>query len=136
VGSSTSDTNVELVREAIAAFLRGDFDAARPVIHPDVVCHRAAPLPDPQTYHGQEGVLQMYADWTRDFDEFEMSTGEFIGAGDRVVVEFFQRGRGRTSGAVVEGQFWFVYTVADGLITRQDVFNNRAQAFGSAGLDP
>jgi ketosteroid isomerase-like protein len=103
-----SEANVELVREAIAAFLRGDTESALQAAHPGLVAHRAPPLPDPQTYHGPEGVLRMYADWTADFEEFEMATLEFIDAGDRVVVEMFQRGRGRASGALVEGRYWFV----------------------------
>jgi ketosteroid isomerase-like protein len=130
-----SEANVELVRTALAAFLRGDIDAALHMAHPDVVSHRAPPLPDPQTYHGTGGVLQMYEDWTADFEEFEMAAGEFIDAGDRVVVEVHQRGRGRTSGAPVRGRFWFVYTIADGRIIRQDVFNDLSQARRVAGLD-
>jgi uncharacterized protein len=129
-----SEANVELVREAVAAFLRGDVDAALEAAHPDLVAHRAPPLPDPQTYHGREGVLQMYADWTADFDEFEMATGDFIDAGDRVVVEVLQRGRGRASGVMVEGRFWFVYTIAEGKVIRQDVFNDLHQALEAAGV--
>ena len=129
-----SEENVELVREALAAFIRGDTDTALEAAHPDLVARRAPPLPDPQTYHGIEGVLEMYADWTMDFEEFEMATGEFIDAGDRVVVEIFQRGKGRASGALVEGRFWFVYAIHDGKIVRQDVFSNRREALQVAGL--
>jgi ketosteroid isomerase-like protein len=130
-----SEENVELVRAALAAFVRGDADAALQAAHPNLVAHRAAPLPDPQIYHGVEGLLEMYADWTADFEDFEMETGEFIDAGDRVVVEIFQRGRGRASGALVEGRFWFVYTIYDGKVIRQDVFGHRRQALASAGLE-
>jgi ketosteroid isomerase-like protein len=129
-----SRENVELVRGALEAFLRGDVDAAAQAAHPDLVAYRAPPLPDPQTYRGIEGVLQMYADWTADFEEFEMATGEYIDADDRVVVDIFQRGRGRASGALVEGRFWFVYTIVGGRIARQDVFGDRHQAFEVAGL--
>jgi ketosteroid isomerase-like protein len=108
-----SEENVELVRQGLEAFVVGDLERAMSIVHPDVVAVRAPPLPDPQTYHGIEGVLQMYADWTTDFGEFEMAAGEFIDAGDRVVAEVFQRGRGQASGAVVGGRFWFVFTIAD-----------------------
>ena len=56
--------NTELVREAIAAFVRGEVDRALDFADPEVICRRVPPLPDPQTYHGIEGILQMYADWT------------------------------------------------------------------------
>lgn len=129
-----SEENVELVREGWAAFLSGDVERALEKVHPDAVAVRAPPLPDPQTYHGPDGVLQMYADWTAEFGEFEMATREFKDVGDRVVVEVFQRGRGRASQAAVEGSFWFVYTVTDGKIVRQDVFKDRDQALEAAGL--
>jgi ketosteroid isomerase-like protein len=103
-----SEENVELVRQGLEAFFVGDLERAMSSVHPDAVALRAPPLPDPQTYHGIEGVLQMYADWTTDFGEFEMAAGEFIDAGDRVAAEVFQRGRRQASGAVVEGRFWFV----------------------------
>jgi ketosteroid isomerase-like protein len=89
---------------------------------------RAPPLPDPQTSHGPDGVLQMHEDWTTSFGEFEMEMVELAEVGDRVVVELIQRGTGLASGAEVAGRFWFVYTIEDGKITRQDVYASRAQA--------
>jgi ketosteroid isomerase-like protein len=130
----TSD-NVRLVRQGVQAFIDGDAERALEMVHPDMVSARVAPLPDPQTYHGIEGVIQMYADWTADFDDFEMWIGECFDAGDdRVVVELTQRGTGRASGAPVEGRFWFVYTVAGGKTVRQDAFASREQAIAVTGL--
>jgi ketosteroid isomerase-like protein len=123
--------NEDLVREAFSAFMSGDVDRALAATHPDVISVRAAPLPDPQTYHGREGILQMYADWTADFEEFEMNPVEFTEIGDRVIVEMIQRGTGRASGVTIEGLFWLVYTVAGGRITRQDAFLTREQALAS-----
>lgn len=130
-----SEENVQLVRERLSAFLGGDVERALADVDPDAITYRAPPLPDPQAYRGPEGVLQAFADWTADFGEFEMSTGEFIDAGDRVVVEVFQRAKGQASGAEVGGRFWFVYEIADRRIVRQDIFNAKRQAFEAAGLD-
>jgi ketosteroid isomerase-like protein len=123
--------NLELVQEALSAFQRGEVDRALEFADPDVVSFRAPPLPDAQTYHGVEGVLQMYEDWTADFGEFEMEVLEYTELGDRVVVEMLQRGTGRASGAEVSGRFWFVYTVVGDRIARQDVFGSKEQAFES-----
>lgn len=129
----TSD-NVRLVREGVQAYIDGDAERALEMIHPDMVSVRVAPLPDPQTYHGIEGVAQMYADWTADFADFEMWIGECFEAGDdRVVVELAQRGTGKASGAPVEGRFWFVFTVAGTKTVRQDVYASREQAVTEAG---
>jgi mannose-6-phosphate isomerase-like protein (cupin superfamily) len=129
-----SEENVQLVRERLSAFLGGDVERALADVDQDAITYRAPPLPDPQAYRGPEGVLQAFADWTADFGEFEMSTGEFIDAGDRVVVEVFQRAKGQASGAEVEGRFWFVYTIAERTIVRQEIYNARRQAFEAADM--
>jgi ketosteroid isomerase-like protein len=123
--------NVDLVREAFTAFMSGEVDRALELADPDIVCLRAPPIPDPQTYHGREGVLQMYADWTTDFDEFEMEARDAFEEGDRVFLDIFQRGIGRASGVEVSGRFWFVFTVAGGSITRMDAYLTREQALRS-----
>lgn len=70
----------------------------------------------------------MWADWTAEFDRFEMTTGSFAGIGKRVVVEVTQRGTGTSSGVEVEARFWFVFTVAAGRVSRMDVFASERQA--------
>lgn len=124
--------NLELVREALLAYLSGERERALELAHPDMVSFRAPPLPDPQTYHGREGVDQMYADWTADFGEFDMEVVEYTEVGDRVVVEMLQHGTGRASGAAVSGRFWFVFTVSEGKIARQDVYSTAEQALEAA----
>jgi ketosteroid isomerase-like protein len=124
--------NVDLVRDGLAAWRRGDIDAALAIAHPEIVSLRAAPLPDPQTYHGHDGVLQMYADWTTDFEKFDMHPAEFEEVGDRVIVEMVQRGIGKASGVEVVGRFWFVYAFSDGLAVRQEAYATREQALAAA----
>ena len=119
---------MRLVRRGLTAFLEGDLERVLTGVHPEAVTVRHPPLPDAQTYHGPDGLLQAYSDWTADFSEFEMETGEIRDTGDGVLVELIQRGKGQASGIVVEGRFWAVYTLADGLVTRQDIFNSEEQA--------
>ena len=123
--------NVDLVREAFDAFMRGEVDRALESADPDIICVRAPPIPDPQTYHGIDGVLQMYADWTTDFDDFEMESVEFAEVGDRVIVEMINRGTGKASGVVVDGRFWFAYTLAGGKVVRLDAYLTKDQAFSA-----
>jgi ketosteroid isomerase-like protein len=128
--------NEAVVREGLAAFARGDVQRVLELVHPDVVSVRSAPLPDPQAYQGIDGLYQMYADWTADFGEFEMDTGEVVNVGDRVVVEVPQSGKGKASGAPVHASFWFVFTLADGKVARQEVFVSSEQALEAAGSGP
>ena len=123
-------SKVDLVREATEAFLSGDLDRAREFTDPAVVCVRPPPFPDPQTYHGFDGVVAMWADWTADFDDFEMEALESEDLGERVLVEVVQRGRGKASGVTVVGRFWFLYDLAGGKITRLEAFLTREQALG------
>jgi uncharacterized protein len=131
---AVSRENVELVREGIAAFMRGDAASVKALVDPDVVTYRAPPLPDAQTFHGPDGVVQAYVTWTAQFGEFDMTTGELIDAGDQVIVELIQRGTGQASGVEVEGHFWCVYTLAAGKVRRLDIFNDRNTALETAGL--
>jgi ketosteroid isomerase-like protein len=114
--------NLDLVRAAFEAFRRGGLEETLRYADPNIECRRVAPLPDPQTYHGIDGVRQMYADWTADFEDFEMEPLQYVERGDRVLVEMLQRGTGRASGVTVEGRYWLVFTVAAGKITRQDAY--------------
>jgi ketosteroid isomerase-like protein len=123
-------SNVELVREATQAFLSGDLERAREFTDPGIVCVRPPPFPDPQTYRGFDGVVAMWADWTGEFEDFEMEALESEDLGDRVLVEVVQRGRGKASGVEVVGRFWFLYGLAGGKITRLEAFLTREQALG------
>jgi ketosteroid isomerase-like protein len=125
-------SNTELVRAAVDAFLRGELERSLEFAHPDIVSFRAPPLPDPQTYHGPAGVLQMYEDWTAEFGDFQMEVLGLEEVGARVIVEMDQHGTGRSSGAPVAAHFWFVFSVADGRIVRQEVYGSREQALAAA----
>jgi ketosteroid isomerase-like protein len=48
--------------------------------------------------------------------------------GDRVIVEMINRGTGKASGVVVDGRFWFAYTVAEGKVVRLDAYLTKVQA--------
>ena len=125
--------NVDRVRKGLGAWRQGDVETALAMAHPEIVSVRTAPLPDPQTYHGHEGIFQMYADWTTDFDQFEMFADEVEDLGQgRVLVLMVQRGTGKASGVEVVGRFWFLFTFRDGLATRQEAYATREQALRAA----
>lgn len=125
--------DVDLVRSGYEDFYRGDFEALLAKVDPNVVTERLPPLPDPGLYHGREGILKALAEWTEDFDDFDMRAEELIDAGGgRVVVKIRQRARGKGSGAEVEGEFWFVHESVGGMLVRLEMFDSREQAFERA----
>ena len=128
-----SRENVEIVRRGFDAYQRGDIPAMLDLAAPDQVTYRADP--DGATYHGPEGLLRAIAEWVEDFDEFTATPEELIDANDhQVVVRVHQEAVGSQSGAPIEANFWFVYTLDDARVTRLDMFASKTQAFEAAGL--
>jgi hypothetical protein len=100
----------------------------------DVVCRTHAPAPDPGTWHGLQGFLDLGAEWADTFDQFGLRAEDFIDAGDRVVVRVVIEGRGSGSGAPVAGTAWNVYGVRQGKLVSIDIYVTREQALEAVGL--
>ena len=129
-----SQENVDLVRNAWDTMDGGDLYAALQTISPDMVTEVAQPLPVAGTYYGPEGLLQLTLDWAEGFDELEVTAEEHIDAGDQVVTRVRHKSRGAESGAPVETDIWYVWTIRDGETVRTQIFNERSEAFAAAGL--
>jgi ketosteroid isomerase-like protein len=128
-----SRENVELVRRGYAAWDGGDLPAILGLLAEDVVTRRVAPLPDPGTFHGREGLLQVLAEWVEGFDEFAMHAEEYVEAGQQVVVRVRQVARGHRSGVPVEATFWFVHSMEDGKVAGLDLYATREDALEAVG---
>jgi ketosteroid isomerase-like protein len=129
-----SQENVEIVRRGHEAFQRGDLTAMLELVDHEVVSYVAVPLADPGEYHGPEGVLQMFANWTEGFDDYTQEAEEYIEMGDHVIARVHQRGTGALSGVPVERRFWFLHTLRDGKLVRLGVHESKQQALEAAGL--
>jgi ketosteroid isomerase-like protein len=129
-----SRENVDLVRRGWQAYEDGDLSAVLALLSPDMVTHVAAPLPVAGTYQGPEGFLQVTIDWAEGFDDLVMTGEEFIDAGGQVVVRSLHKSRGAESGAPVETDIWYVFTVQAGKAVRVAIFNDRSDALKAAGL--
>jgi ketosteroid isomerase-like protein len=130
-----SEENVEIIRAAWESYANGDIAEMLKDIAPNIVLQRWPPLPDPEIYHGPDGLLQLVADWIEDFDEFETTVEEFIDANDtQVITRVHQQATGAGSGVPIEAQFWFVWTLTDGRVVRWDIYKDRDHALEAAGL--
>jgi ketosteroid isomerase-like protein len=129
-----SEENVEVVRQGFESWDSGDLEANLQLIHEDVVCRRMAPLIDTQTYRGLEGYVLFASEWLEPYDDLKMLPGEYIDAGQVVVVEVAQEGRLAGSDQVMKGTFWFLMTVQDGKLIRFEIYGGRDQALEAAGL--
>jgi ketosteroid isomerase-like protein len=135
-----SQENVEIVRRAYAAWEpawgsgTADLGELLALMDDGLVLRTHAPAPNPGTWHGLQGFLEMTADWADTFDEFRLRAAEFIDAGDHVVVRVVVEGRGTGSGAPVTGTAWVVYSVRGGKIAAIDMYVTRDQALEAVGL--
>jgi ketosteroid isomerase-like protein len=92
---------------------------------------------EPDTYRGAEGVRRYFESFEDAMEDIRFVTeGEFIDAGDKVVVPFRLAARGKETGIEVEQPAVQVWTLKDGKAVRVEVFASREQAFEAAGLDP
>ena len=125
-----SQENVENVRRAFEAWLRGDLEEALAGLDPDLVYKPA----QEEAVQGLDAVQASWERWQASWREQEVTLEETIGAGDHVIQAILFRGRGQGSGIEVEGRFFQVLTIKDGKAVRWEEFSDRADALEAAGM--
>ncbi len=135
-----SQENVEIVREAAAAFNRGDLDAWLEYLADDID-YRAVEgaLDDHGPIHGKDALRAYVDDWIDtldDFmDDFRIEPVELIEAGeDKVIAVTRSSGRAKLSGVETHLTFAALYTIRDGKIARGREYWTRDEALEAAGL--
>jgi len=130
-----SQENVEILREAAAAFNRGDLDAWLEYLADDIDHRAAEGAPDdPGPIHGKDAVRAYMRDWLDLFDDFRAEPIELIDAGeDRVIAVTRISGRAKLSGVETDLTFAALYTIRDGKIARGGEYWTKEQALEAAG---
>ena len=127
--------NVELARRGFEAFARGGPEAVVEFLDPDVELWLPSGLiQSGGTYRGREAVLGWMKEWAEAWEEIEYKAEEFTEAGDAVVVDVLYDGRGKGSGARIQGRFWYVFKERNGRLSRWELYPDRTQALEAAGL--
>jgi ketosteroid isomerase-like protein len=127
-----SQENVEVVRRAFAYEIYGVGDRAdaEAIFDPRIVINPTEEGPS----YGLDAIRDNIERWKSAWNELEVTTEEFIDAGDRVLVAVHHRGRGRGSGIEVDSRFYLVYSLRSGKVTRSDEYATRNEALEAAGL--
>jgi ketosteroid isomerase-like protein len=131
-----SQEAIKTVREAAAAFNRGDLDAWLEYLADDID-YRAVEgaLDDRGPMHGKDAVRAYVQDWLGTFDDFRSEPVELIEAGeDKVIAVGRISGRAKLSGVETDLTFAALYTVRDGKIVRGREYWTRDEALQAAGL--
>jgi uncharacterized protein len=131
-----SEENVEIVRNAFAAFNRGDIKGVLRLCDEDIVITQPPELPGvSREQHGHRGVLEAFAIWPEQWDDYRTEILRLAAApGGKVFVATGTRGRGKQSGVEVDMDFSFVFTVRDAKISEWRLFVQEDQALEAAGL--
>jgi ketosteroid isomerase-like protein len=127
-----SQENVDALRAVFVQFARGDFSAYG-ALPDDVELVIAPEMPDAGSYRGETAHSWLRA-WVESFDELTMEPVEFRDAGDKVMIEFIQRGVPKGGNATVELRSWSVSTMRDGAVAGLQLFLSRAEALQAAGI--
>ena len=122
-----------LARQVWDAWERGDVPAMFELIHPDVVARQFPEQIDVRDYTGHDGVLEVMTDWIGMWDDWKIELRDVRGMGDAAVLELFQSGRGKTSGAAMAQPVWFVWRVRDGKVSQWLMFSSSEEALAEAG---
>lgn len=111
--------NVELVKSIYAAFARGDIPAVLATFDRDISWQTPATLPwSSGDYHGPEGVTEYFGRFTAALTDPAIVAGEFLDAGDHVVVHGEERACSTATGRRFAARFTHSWTVRDGRVTR------------------
>jgi ketosteroid isomerase-like protein len=129
------ETNVEVVRSVFDAYLHGDERRAFELISPEIAVTQFQNLLDAREFHGHDGVREAMNGWISAWDEWaiELTSAREIGAD--VLAVALQQGRGKVSGALIESEVAFVFTVRDAAIVRWQMFRTEAEALQALGLE-
>jgi ketosteroid isomerase-like protein len=131
-----SQENVEIVRDAAAAFNRGDLETWFEYVADDIDYRAAEGAPDEHgPIHGKDAVRAYMHDWLDMFDDFKSEPVELIDAGeDRVIAVVKISGRAKLSGVESDLTYAVLYTFRDGKIKQGREYWTRDQALEAAGL--
>jgi ketosteroid isomerase-like protein len=129
-----SHANIEVVKEAIAAYNQRDFDAIRALNDPDVQLDWSASRGlGAGVFQGVDEVMRVYRDFLETFEEVEIKADRFIESGDAVVVPNSARIRGR-DGIETLARSALVFELRNGRVVRICLYQETKEALEAVGL--
>ena len=130
-----SQENVEIVRAICDDFARGDYEGALEKLDEEIEFVGPEDLiAGRRSWHGREGVREGMTSFMGAWNDYHYEVRDMIGCGEEVMVEGWQRGRGKGSGVEVSESIYTVYSVRDGRVIRYRLFRDRDLALEAAGL--
>ena len=128
-----SNDNLEIVKRGFDAFNESGVEGIIPLIHSDFEATTPPSLAsEPDTYRGPDGIRRWFDSFDEVMDEIRWEPHRFREVGDRVVVEFTLRARGKTTGLDFGQDAVMVWEIRDGMASRLDLFQSLDEALVAA----
>jgi len=128
-----SGDNLEIVKRSIEGFNASGVDRILPLIHPEFEATTPPDLAsEPDTYRGHDGIRRWFDSFYEVMDDIRWDAHELHEVGDRVVVEFTLRARGKTSGLDFGQDAVMVWSFRDGKAMRIELFQTLNEAMAAA----
>ncbi len=128
-----SQENVEIVRAAIDAYNRGDWDAALKDAPPDFEFDLSRAVGPQHGVWGRDQMQRFWAEFAENWESSRIEPHEFIEGGEHVVVPWTLHALGR-DGIEVQARVTWTCTIRDGVIVRVCMYQERQEALEAAGL--
>jgi ketosteroid isomerase-like protein len=128
-----STENLETVQRVLEAFNEKGVDGVIPYIDAEFVAVTPPDLAsEPDTYRGRDGIRRWFDSFYEVMDEIRWEPREFHEAGDRVLVEFTLRARGKTTGLDFGQNAVMLWELRDDKATRVDLYPTLDEAKAAA----
>jgi ketosteroid isomerase-like protein len=128
-----SERNLEIVQRGIEAFNERGVEGIIPFVHADFEATTPPDLAsEPDTYRGHDGLRRWFDSFDEVMEEIRWDAHEFHEVGDRVVVEFTLRARGKTTGLDFGQDAVMVWWLRDGKGIRLELLQTLDEALAAA----
>jgi ketosteroid isomerase-like protein len=110
--------NVQIVKDAYAAFGRGDIQGLLALLVEDIEwISPGGALPPADTYRGPAAVAGFFQKLSETVEFSSFEPREFVAEGDRVLVVGFDSWRAKATNRTFEGHWVMAFTVRNGKVT-------------------
>ena len=130
-----SEENVESVRRMADVFNRSGIEAALPYVDQQIEWYGPPEWLEQHVYKGHEGMRQLAATWSDNFDGLRFDVERIIDvADDELLVLAYQRGRIKESGVPIELRVGYEWRLRKGKTVRVQAHFSWEQALEAVGL--
>jgi ketosteroid isomerase-like protein len=128
-----SQENVDLVRAALEAFNRGDWDGFFKDAVPSFELDLSRATGPVHGVYGLDQARRVLHEFSDAWESLQIEGDEYIDAGEHVVAPWTLRARGR-DGIEVPSRVTWVWTVREGGVVRASMYQERHEALEAVGV--